>query len=64
MDVKLGDSLDEVKRAYKELVQVWHPDRFRNNPKLEMRANQKLKEINAAYDYVCEHYDPAKTNVN
>jgi len=40
----------EVKQAYKDMVNVWHPDRFPNNPRLKQKAEMKLKEINAAYE--------------
>ncbi len=41
----------EVKEAYRDLVKVWHPDRFRNeNQRLQQRANKKLKEINDAFE--------------
>ncbi len=43
---------DEAKQAYKDLVNVWHPDRFNENPRLRERAGQKLKEINLAYETV------------
>ena len=51
----LGISYDappkEVKEAYRDLVKVWHPDRFRNeNRRLQERANEKLKEINDAFE--------------
>ena len=31
-------------------MKVWHPDRFGNDPKLRARADEKLKEINEAYE--------------
>ena len=43
---------DEAKQAYKDLVNVWHPDRFNENPRLRERAGKKLKEINLAYETV------------
>ena len=45
-------TIDEVKRAYKDLVNIWHPDRFSNNPRLRQKAEDKLKEINEAYETV------------
>lgn len=42
-------SLEEVKKAYRDLVKVWHPDRFSDNQRLQKKANEKLGEINAAY---------------
>jgi hypothetical protein len=44
-----GASPDEVKQAYRDLVQVWHPDRFAHDPCLQKKAEAKLKEINEAY---------------
>lgn len=45
-------TLDEAKQAYKDLVNVWHPDRFNENARLRERAEKKLKEINLAYETV------------
>jgi DnaJ-class molecular chaperone len=48
-------SSDEVKQAYKDMVNVWHPDRFSDNPRLRKRAEEKLKEINVAYEMLKSH---------
>ena len=40
---------DEIKKAFRDLSLVWHPDRFRNNPRLAKKAEEKIKEINIAY---------------
>ena len=45
-------SADEVQQAYKDLVNIWHPDRFATNPRLREKAEMKLKEINQAYAMV------------
>ena len=29
---------------------MWHPDRFLNNPRLQQKADEKMKEINQAYE--------------
>jgi len=42
----------EARQAYKDIVNVWHPDRFCNNPRLKQRAEKKLKEVNEAYEMV------------
>jgi curved DNA-binding protein CbpA len=42
-------SREEVREAYIDMVRVWHPDRFTNNPRLRKKAEEKLKEINIAY---------------
>src|SRR5262245_27680018 len=40
---------EEVRAAYRELVKVWHPDRFANDPGLRAKADRRLQEINYAY---------------
>jgi hypothetical protein len=45
-------SIEEAKQAYKDVVNVWHPDRFSDHPRLRAKAEKKLKEINAAYERV------------
>jgi len=56
LGLKPGSSEGEVKQAYKDLVNVWHPDRFNNNARLQQKAQEKLKEINAAYEYIKSFY--------
>lgn len=45
-----GAAPDEVKQAYRDLVRVWHPDRFPNDPRLQAKASEKLREINHAFE--------------
>jgi hypothetical protein len=40
---------EEVRAAYRELVKVWHPDRFANDPGLRAKADRRLQDINRAY---------------
>ena len=49
LDLKNGASIDDARKAYKDMVRVWHPDRFAGNPRLRAKATEKLKEINLAY---------------
>lgn len=42
---------EEIKKAYKELVKKYHPDKYADNPLREL-ASEKLKEINKAYDMI------------
>ncbi len=52
LELERGASIDEAKQAYKDIVNVWHPDRFSNNLRLKQKAEKKLKEANAAYETV------------
>ncbi len=45
-----GASEEEIKEAYRDLVTVWHPDRFSNNSRLRHKANEKIMDINIAYE--------------
>jgi len=56
LGLKPGASQDEVNQAYRDLVNVWHPDRFVSNPRLQKKAEEKIKEINAAYKYIKSFY--------
>jgi len=42
----------EIEGTYRTLVKVWHPDRFQTDLKLRHAAEEKLKEINTAHDYL------------
>lgn len=42
---------EEVKRAYRELARKYHPDNYQNNPLADL-AEEKMKEINQAYDAI------------
>lgn len=53
--LKPGASEEDVKSAYRDLVQVWHPDRFAHNQSLQKKAEEKLKEINRAYEAIKKH---------
>lgn len=43
-------SPEEVRQAYRDLVQVWHPDRFTHNARLQKKAEARMREINQAYE--------------
>ena len=44
-------SVDEVKKAYRDLARKYHPDNYVNNPLADL-AEEKMKEINEAYDAI------------
>jgi len=51
LGVSSNASLDEVKKAYRELAKKYHPDNYVNNPLADL-AEEKMKEINEAYDSI------------
>ena len=42
---------DEIKRTYRDLARKYHPDNYQNNPLADL-AEEKMKEINEAYDAI------------
>jgi hypothetical protein len=55
LEIKETDSLDEIKQAYRDLISIWHPDRYVQNPRLQEKATEKVKELNSAYNYLVSH---------
>ena len=55
LDLEPEASREEVKKAYRDLIKVWHPDRFQDNQRLQKKANDKLVEINEAYEKITLH---------
>ena len=51
LNVSPDASDEEVKKAYRELARKYHPDNYHDNPLADL-AQEKMKEINAAYDAI------------
>ena len=52
LDLGSDASEPSIRAAYRLLIKVWHPDRFQNDAKLKQAAEEKLKEINTAYEFL------------
>ncbi len=53
LGVSESASMDEVKKAYRKLSRVYHPDANINNPNKD-QAEAKFKEIQAAYQQIVD----------
>ena len=42
---------EEIKKAYRDLARKYHPDNYHDNPLADL-AQEKMKEINAAYEQI------------
>ncbi len=60
LDLDPSASPAEVQQAYRDLVQIWHPDRFAHDSRLQRKADAKMLAINAAYARLCERQPPGK----
>ncbi|MBD2565793.1 MULTISPECIES: J domain-containing protein [Nostoc] len=55
LEIETTDSMQDVKQAYRDIVFVWHPDKFCNNQRIKKKAEKKLKQINEAYENLKLH---------
>lgn len=55
LGVSRNASQDEIKKAYRDLARKYHPDNYVNNPLADL-AQEKMKEINEAYDAITKGY--------
>jgi curved DNA-binding protein CbpA len=60
LEIKEGATKEEIKKAYKEMVKKYHPDQYGNNPLRDL-AEEKLREVNEAYDYLMKNDTPHYT---
>ncbi|MCQ2452279.1 MAG: DnaJ domain-containing protein [Oscillospiraceae bacterium] len=49
LGVARSASDEEIKKAYRDLARKYHPDNYHDNPLADL-AQEKMKEINEAYD--------------
>lgn len=56
LGVRDGASEEEIRAAYKKLARKYHPDQYTNNPLSDL-AEEKMKEINEAYNYLMKNMD-------
>jgi molecular chaperone DnaJ len=54
LEVKEGSSKEDIKKSYRELAKKYHPDQYTNNP-LKDLAEDKMRELNEAYDYLMKN---------
>ena len=50
LEIPSDASEAQIKSAYLAMVKVWHPDRFTGDPALQKKAEEKLRQINFAYE--------------
>ena len=61
LKLKPGASIEDVKRAYKAQVKVWHPDRFPSeSQQLQKKAHEMFQKITAAYKKISDIHTTQK----
>ena len=61
LGLKPGASQEEIKKAYRNLIKQYHPDQYGDNP-LKDLAEEKMREINKAYDMLTKNGDASYSN--
>ncbi|ADL52874.1 J domain-containing protein [Clostridium cellulovorans] len=61
LEIKEGASMEEITRAYREIVKRYHPDQYGNNP-LKDLAEEKLREANEAYETLKQRGSSSSSN--
>ncbi len=49
LELDANASPDDVQKAFRKIVKIWHPDLYTGSPKLKDMAEEKLKAVNIAY---------------
>jgi curved DNA-binding protein CbpA len=49
LELPIGASASEIRQAYRDLIAVWHPDRFPDNPRRQALGTRKTQEIIEAF---------------
>lgn len=63
LEIPESSSMPEIKQVYRDLANIWHPDRHMQNERLQTKALEKMKELNAAYDCICLHLKAERATV-
>jgi DnaJ domain len=57
LDVEPSASREEIKTAYRDLAKIFHSDRLQGSEeRVRQKAEEKLKEINLAYEHISSHW--------
>lgn len=60
LDVTPDTPWEDIKRAYHDMMKVWHPDRFSGDPRLQKIVEEKTKELTHAFQKIEEDYHSIK----
>ncbi|CAN2326071.1 DnaJ domain-containing protein [Fusobacterium sp. oral taxon C10] len=58
LELQSGFTLEDLKKKWKELAKEYHPDKYAIQPeRIKRLAENELKEINEAYDYLKKNFE-------
>jgi hypothetical protein len=56
LEVAPGATPEEIQKSFRQLIKVWHPDRFSDQPELQRRATMKTSELTRAFQWLRRHH--------
>jgi len=63
LQLEPGASIDSIKKSYKTLVKIWHPDLFPSNqPKAQEKANMMFRFISESYSRLVQYHEEKSHN--
>lgn len=58
LDEEEDTTLEDVKKAYRNLSKEFHPDKMSGlTPKMRQIAEAKMQELNEAYEFLCKYFE-------
>lgn len=57
LELSPGASLEDVKRAYKELIKRYHPDKHAKDPERSRAATELVQSLTKAYEALSKHLE-------
>ncbi|MGK5092011.1 J domain-containing protein [Deltaproteobacteria bacterium TL4] len=52
LEVEQNATIEEIRENFRDLLHIWHPDRHAGHPRRLAKAEEKTREINAAYEKI------------
>lgn len=57
LELDTGANWKEVQRAYRDMLKVWHPDRFGSDQSLRKKAEEKTRLIIESYQHLKDNWE-------
>ena len=64
LEISENAPLNEIREAYRDLISIWHPDKYHHNERLYKKALKKTKEINVAFETIEKLFESNRCEKN
>jgi DnaJ-domain-containing protein 1 len=56
LNIPIGATPQAIRQKYRDLCNVWHPDRWEHNERLRNETTKEFQEIQQAYEHINSHF--------